>query len=174
MSTKTDIEFQEPSFYLRRYIISKCMAYNDVQFIKDVSKAGNWKKAETTQIRISPENVKNIEVKPDLHYQGLQSVSRESAQDEANTSYLVLTFSKDLSIAISDRKEFIDMFEAACLFILEKDLNRIPSLVGDKADQFESMINKTKAFLAVPDGQPTKVPPVPKAPPMIDFEKAFA
>lgn len=174
MSQKGDIEFQDPSFYLRRYIISKCMTYNDVQFIRDASKAGNWKKAETTQIRISSENVKNIEVKPDLHYQGLQSVSRETAQDEANTQYLVLTFSEDVSIAISDRKDFLDMFEAACLYILEKDLNRIPSLIEEKAEQIETLINKMKSFLTVPEGQLTKAPPVPKAPPKIDFEKAFA
>ena len=169
MTSKSDVEFQPPDFYLRRYIISKCMTYSDVQFIKDGSKASNWKKPESTQIRISPENVKNIELKLGLHYQGLEGVSRETAQDDAKTPYLVLTFSKD-SIAISDRPEFLDTFEAACLYILEKDLDRIPSLLGDKVEQFKNMIEKTKSFLTIPAGQPTTVPPVPKAPPAINFD----
>lgn len=171
MSSKTDVEFQSPDFYLRRYFISKCMAFSDVQFIKDASKATYWKKPETTQIRISPENIKNIEVKPNLHYQGLKNVSRETAQDETKTPYLVLTFAKD-SIAISDRPEFLNTFEAACMYILEREPS--PALLGDKIDQFKNLIEKTKTFLTVPEGQPTTAPPIPPPPPPLSFGNGFS
>ena len=169
MSEQT--QFQEADFYTRRYILSSCMSWNDVNYLlrNDGTQKNSWKRAATGRIRLLP-NEKMVEIDAANYKRTVLDAVIKEADDERKTPYILITCPKNESItgpnakteflSVTSRKEFLNLFYSAIKYVLEQPNDQ--EFIQSKNEEFVAMINNAKTFLVETDSElPPKIPPLP-------------
>ena len=118
-STQGEKVILEPEYYVKRYILSWCMEWNEASYLRSDGQK-SWKKAIPAKVRLNLENLK-LEVsrtdKSGEHFEfaksDIQSVSLEETKDSENKiSFILITFNgvKSVPLAITGKKNFLDYF----------------------------------------------------------------
>lgn len=179
MAQKPESLLFNSDFYVRRYILSSCMNWNDCIYLRaDGSKSSSWKKAQQSKIRIDSGSWQ-IELgsnsgKANLKWGKSQitNLSLEETKDsENNILYVQITFGKNDVLAVSSHRDFVTLFYLGVIFFSdkanEKENIMQNQLIIDKKKEFDSMISNMKLFLNESTNEP--IPPVPPLPQNMNF-----
>lgn len=180
MAQKPESLLFNSDFYVRRYILSSCMNWNDCIYLRsDGSKSSSWKKAQQSKIRIDSGSWqielgstggKGINLKWEKSH--ITNLTLEETKDsENNILYVQITFGKNDILAISSHRDFVTLFYLGVIFFADKENEKENvmqnQLIIDKKKEFDAMISSMKQFLNESTNEP--IPPVPPLPQNMNF-----
>jgi hypothetical protein len=174
MGTEEEVPLQDGAFYARRFILSSCMNWNEVLFLRqDGNKSAAWKKAHRTSTRIHPTSWK-LELsseKDTWEKSQIDGASLEETKDaEPKTHYVLIRLKKGdlLSFASPEgKRDVVNLIYCALLYLIDEPPLGNP-LVEQKTKEFDAMINSVRQFLQDGANDPP-LPPVPAPPPNLKF-----
>jgi hypothetical protein len=174
MVSEEEVALQDGAFYARRFILSSCMNWNDVMFLRqDGNKSAAWRKAIRTNMRIHPTSWK-LELaseKDTWEKSQIDGTSLEETKDaDPKTNYVLVRLKKGDLVSFASpegKRDALNMIYCALMYLIdEPPLGNL--LVEQKTQEFEGMINSVRQFLSL-GASDSPLPPVPALPPTLKF-----
>jgi hypothetical protein len=174
MSSEEEVALQDGAFYARRFILSSCMNWTDVMFLRqDGNKSAAWRKATRTNMRIHPTSWK-LELaseKDTWEKSQIEGVSLEETKDaDPKTNYVLVRLEKGDFVSFSSpegKRDALNTIYCALMYLIDEPPNG-NSLVEQKTKEFEGMISSVREFLSL-GASDAPLPPVPALPPNLNF-----
>jgi hypothetical protein len=174
MAADEEVHLQDGAFYARRFILSFCMNWNEVLFLRqDGNKSAAWRKAHRTSTRIHPTSWK-LELsseKDTWEKSQIEGASVEETKDaDPKTHYVLIRLKKGdfLSFSSPDgKRDIVNLIYCALMYLIDEPPLRHP-LIEQKTKEFDGMISGVKQFLQL-GAADTPLPPVPAPPPHLKF-----
>jgi hypothetical protein len=177
MAADEEVPLQDGAFYARRFILSSCMNWNDVLFLRqEGSKSAPWRKAIRTSARIHPTSWK-LELsseKDTWEKSQIDGASLEETKDsDQKTHYVLVRLKKGDPISFASpegKRDVVNLIYCALMYLIDERPQH--PLVEQKIKEFEGMIAGVKDFLLLGANDPP-LPPVPAPPPNLKFVTAL-